>query len=69
MKQGYMYNYYMFWAGRIFNCVVQTLSKQYCSSAIHHLQPIRDYDPSYLKISNVWYIDYLEKEKCICEHS
>ena len=69
MKQGHMYNYYMFWVSRIFNCVAKALSKQYCSTAIHHLRPVRGYDPSYLKISNSWYIDFLEKKKCICEHS
>ena len=64
-KQGYMYNYFLSWTRRLFYRISQNISKQYCSNAILHLKPIRDYNPMYLKISNVPYIDYLEKEKCI----
>ena len=65
MKQGYMYNYFLYWIRKLYYSITRNISKQYCTNTILHLRPIRDYDPTYLKISNVCYIDYLEKEKCI----
>ena len=40
------------------------MSKQYVADAITSLKPLRDYDPTCLKNSNVRYIDYLEEKNC-----
>ena len=68
-KQEHLYKYFLSWSKRLFASVCKNVSKQYISNAIHYLTPIRDYDPTYLKISNVSYIDYIGckytiKKKC-----
>ena len=67
MKKGYIYNYFISWSKRLFFSICQNISKKYVADAISFLKPLRDYDPTYLKITNVKYIDYLEeksKKKC-----
>ena len=67
MKKGYLYNSLLSWSTRLFYSICQNISKQYVVDAISFLKPLRDYDPAYLKITNVRYIDYLEetpKKKC-----
>ena len=67
MKKGYLYDYLLSWSRRLFYSICQNISKQYAVDAVSFLKPLRDYDPAYLKITNVTYIDYLEekrKKKC-----
>ena len=64
MKKGYIYNYILSWSKRLFFSICQNISKQYIVDAISFLKPLRYYDPTYLKITNVRYIDYLEEKKC-----
>ena len=68
-KQKHLYEFFMSMSGRLFIAITKNVSKQYIADAILHFRPIRDYDPSYLKISNVPYIDYIGckytvKKKC-----
>ena len=68
-KQKHIYKFFLSWSKRLFAAICKNVSKQYITNAIYHLTPIRDYDPTYLKISNVFYIDYIGckysiKKKC-----
>ena len=58
-KQEHIYKFFLLWSKRLFAAICKNISKQYVTNAIHHIIPVRDYDPKYLRISNVPYIDYI----------
>ena len=43
---------------KLFQSIIENVKKCYISNAVRYLQPIRDYDPFYLKITNSFYMRY-----------
>ena len=62
-KQKFFYDGYVENARGLFKGIVENLSKSYLKAAVKNLVPIRDYDPTYLIISNIPYVNYKQEKK------
>ena len=63
-KNKEFYRIYAKYANDLFSIVSKNIRNDYAGIMIYNLKPYIDYDPKSLKITNLHYIEYLEK-KCI----
>ena len=62
-KQKFFYERYMDQTRHLFSSIALNVSKAYIQKAVKYLEPVRHYDPSYLIISNIPYIQYLKRKQ------
>ena len=62
-KQKFFYEKYIEQSRYLFSSIVLNVKKAYIKTAVRSLVPVAHYDPSYLIISNIPYIQYPKKKK------
>ena len=66
LKQKEMfYNLFVSESRQIFQAVCDNIDIKYIEDKIKVLKPYIDYDATFLKITNSYYLKYLEEKKCI----
>ena len=60
-----IYKFFIAESRGIFSTVCDNIDPDYIKKVIKVLKPFVDYDANYLKITNSFYLKYLEEEKCI----
>ena len=59
------YNFFVSESRQIFQAVCDNIDIKYIEDKIKVLKPYIDYDATFLKITNSYYLKYLEEKKCI----
>ena len=61
-RQKHLYNCFLQFSRKLFSAIIESVKKHYVSNVVRLLRPVRDYDPTHLKITNTFYMRNIGKK-------
>ena len=61
-RQKHLYNCFLQFSRKLFSAIIESVKKHYVSNVVRLLRPVRDYDPTHLKITHTFYMRNIGKK-------